>query len=229
MPEKYSFREIAGEIADTAGAEKILSGQAVLGHMIGELPEEPWADINITAWLSVDDKLPVDYCFADTRFGRVLAANTPKGLCYLGLSGGGDDDSLLSDFSKRFCHTLRTERHSPLQKQAFDFLEGKHGGRIMLHLRGTPYQTEIWRRLVRIPYGRVIPYSTLGGEAQYARAAGTANGRNPVFWIVPCHRAVRSDGGFDRYFWGEEAKKRLLAWEFANSGDRARTGFRYPG
>ena len=217
MTGKYSFRDISTKITDPAGSREQLSRKAVLTRMIGELPEVPWADIEITGWLSEDDKLPVDYCFAGTPYGQVLVANTPKGVCYLGLAGG-EGESLFSDFNRRFGHSLRTERQTSLQKQALDFLSGKRDGHIAFHLRGTPYQTEIWRRLIRIPYGKVVSYATLGGDVRNSRAAGTANGRNPVFWIIPCHRAVKSDGGFDRYFWGEEVKKRLLAWEFANSG-----------
>ncbi|MCD8179577.1 MAG: MGMT family protein [Tannerellaceae bacterium] len=89
---------------------------------------------------------------------------------------------------------------------------------LLFHLKGTAYQTKIWRRLLRIPFGKVISYATLAGNREHARAAGTANGRNPVFWIIPCHRVVCSDGRFDSYAWGKEIKKRLLAWEFANYG-----------
>lgn len=193
-----------------------LSEKDVLARMLWKLPETPWADIGILDWLPADDGLTVEYGFAGTPFGHVLAANTPKGICYLGLAESGPENAL-EDLQKRFGHTVLTETETPLQKQALDFLDGKRDVHIKLHLKGTPYQTGVWRRLIRIPYGKVISYATLGGGAQYSRAAGTANGRNPVFWIIPCHRAVRTTGGFDRYFWGEDVKKRLLAWEFDNS------------
>lgn len=216
--EKYSSRDTPVKISEPAEAGKHPGSEAILTRMIGELPGATWTDIEIIDWLPGDDRLPVDYRFAVTPFGRVLVASTPKGVCYLGLVTGSDEE-VFSDFNRRFGHADRAERQTSMQKQALDFLDGKRGGHIIFHLRGTPYQTAIWRRLTRIPYGKVVSYATLGGSARHARAAGTANGRNPVFWIVPCHRVVRSDGGFDRYFWGEDIKKRLLAWEFANSGD----------
>ena len=184
--------------------------------MIDKLPETPWADIEILDWLPEDDELTVEYCFADTPLGRVLAANTSKGVCYLGRIENNPEE-VLSDFNKRFRQTDRIEKQTSLQKHVLDFLAGKRDQHIVFHLRGTAYQTFIWRRLIRIPLGKVISYTTLGGDASHSRAAGTANGRNPIFWIVPCHRAVKTDGGFDRYFWGENVKKELLAWEFSNS------------
>ena len=192
-----------------------LSKKVVLDRMIEELPQDAWADIEILDWLAEDDKLPIEYSFATTLLARVLVADTPKGICYLGFVQG-DDQEVLLDFNKRFRHAIRVDKQTPRQKQVLNFLDGVGHERILFHLRGTPYQTEIWRRLIRIPYGKVISYATLGGSAPYARAAGTANGRNPIFWIIPCHRAVKTDGGFDRYFWGEDVKKKMLEWEFTN-------------
>ncbi|MDL2290101.1 methylated-DNA--[protein]-cysteine S-methyltransferase [Paludibacteraceae bacterium OttesenSCG-928-F17] len=205
MTENFKKRSIAG-----------VNRKIVLDRMIDHLPQKPWADIEISDWTSGDDNLLIEYAFYDSSFGEVLVANTPKGICYLGLSEGQHED-VLTDFKKRFNYTQPIEKESSLQKQAVEFLNGKSEMYLCFHLKGTSYQTGIWRKLIRIPYGNVISYATLGGSAEYSRAAGTANGRNPVFWIIPCHRAVKTTGGFDRYFWGENIKKQLLAWEFANS------------
>lgn len=214
----HSYKDVSAEIVDPVEADIRLSKKTILGHLTGELPATPWADLEILDWQPEDDTLPVYYCVAGTPFGQVLAANTPKGVCYLGLAGSSPE-AVFSDFNKRFGYTSRVEKQTPLQKQVLDFLDGRREAHIAFHLRGTPYQTEIWRRLIRIPFGKVVSYATLGGGPRHSRAAGTANGRNPVFWIVPCQRVVKTDGSFDRYFWGEEVKRRLLAWEFANAGD----------
>lgn len=215
MEIKYLYEDVWRGISYRGKPLTYPSENAVLENMTGELPATAWADIEILDWLPEDDTQPVNYGFADTRFGRVLVANTRKGVCYIGLING-DDGAVLADFNKRFGHTLRTEERTDFQKQALDFLDGRRSGHITLHLRGTSYQTGIWRRLIRIPFGKVVSYATLAGDKDHSRAAGAANGRNPVFWIVPCHRAVKSDGSFDRYFWGEDIKKRLLAWELTN-------------
>lgn len=191
----------------------------VLARMLSALPGTPWADIEILSWRPGDDGLPVEYSFADSPFGAVLAANTPRGICYLAPAGNKPQD-VLDDFHGRFRHSARVERESTLQKQAVGFLDGNRGDCLRFHLRGTPWQTEIWRRLIRVPCGKVISYATLGGGSRYARAAGTANGRNPIFWIVPCHRVVNTSGAFDRYFWGPEVKGQLLAMEFADNGEK---------
>ncbi len=218
MPNPRSYQDIAAEMADPRKADACLNKQIVLDRMIGALPAAPWADVEILDWMPDDDRLAVEYSFADTPFGRVLVANTPLGVCYLGLAENGTG-AVLADFHKRFGHAIRVEVQTPQQKQTLDFLAGKCDGRLTFHLRGTPHQTEIWRRLIRIPRGKVVSYATLGGGPQQARAAGTANGRNPIFWIVPCHRVVQTTGSFDRYFWGEDVKRRLLAWEFAEGED----------
>lgn len=193
--------------------------EKVLSRMVGDLPEGPWADITIFDWSPDDDKLPVEYGFAETTFGRMLVAGTPKGVCYIGPEKGKVE--VLQDFNKRFGHARRIERKSLWQKPALEFLNGNTAVPVVFHLKGTPYQTEIWRKLLRIPFGKVVSYATLGGGARHARAAGTATGRNPIFWIVPCHRVVNTSGRFDRYFWGSDMKNELLAWEFAVSPDKA--------
>ncbi len=212
----YSYKDISEEIQCLPRENLCLDKQAVLDRMIEDLPQNPWANINILDWQTIDDNLPIMYYFYNSPFGKVLAANTSKGVCYLGLIENKRED-VLSDFQKRFHHTNRIETKTSSQKQVIDFLDGERNGLLQFHLKGTFYQTEIWRKLIRIPYGKVISYATLGGNHQSARAAGTANGRNPIFWIIPCQRVVKTTGEFDRYFWGKRVKKQLLAWEFANS------------
>jgi AraC family transcriptional regulator of adaptative response/methylated-DNA-[protein]-cysteine methyltransferase len=190
-----------------------VSRQAVLGRMRTRLPDVPWADITVCEWSTGDDALTVEYAFADSVLGKVLVANTPNGVCYLAPVGDEPED-VKRDFSERFSHSELVERSSVLQKQAVAFLDGKRDSVMHLHLRGTPFQTEIWRRIIRIPYGNVASYACLGGGNRYAQATGTAVGRNPVFVIVPCHRVVNSSGAHDHFFWGTELKRRLLGIEF---------------
>jgi AraC family transcriptional regulator of adaptative response/methylated-DNA-[protein]-cysteine methyltransferase len=192
----------------------VVNIESVRGRMITRLPDEPWADVEIVEWTAEDDTLPVEYSFADSAFGRVLVANTAKGVCYL--APADDPATTFADFGTRFPRSVRVERETDLQRQAVGFLGGERNHTLRLHLRGTAFQTGVWQRLTRIPSGLVVSYSTLGG-ARYARAVGTAVGRNPVFGIVPCHRVVNSSGAFDRFFWGTELKTRLLAREFAEN------------
>jgi methylated-DNA-[protein]-cysteine S-methyltransferase len=89
---------------------------------------------------------------------------------------------------------------------------------IPLALAGTPFQLKVWAALRDIPYGHTISYKTLAariGHPAATRAVGSANGRNPISIIVPCHRVIASSGGLGGYGWGLETKRLLLDLEAA--------------
>jgi methylated-DNA-[protein]-cysteine S-methyltransferase len=87
---------------------------------------------------------------------------------------------------------------------------------VKVYLKGTDFQNKIWKKLQEIPYGKTISYATLAREAGHpkaCRAAGSANGKNPVAIIIPCHRVIASDGSLGGYAYGLEMKKMLLDLE----------------
>ncbi|MCL4145803.1 UNVERIFIED_CONTAM: hypothetical protein GTU68_056454 [Idotea baltica] len=89
-----------------------------------------------------------------------------------------------------------------------------------LHLIGAPFQLKVWEALLQIPSGHVTTYSEIAtriGKPRAVRAVGTAVGRNPVSWLIPCHRALRKSGGLGGYHWGLPVKRAMLAWESARS------------
>lgn len=91
---------------------------------------------------------------------------------------------------------------------------------LTLHIRGTNFQIRVWEALLRIPAGRVVTYGDLAeavGSPQGARAVGSAVGRNPISWIIPCHRVIRGTGILGEYRWGSARKKAMLGWEAARS------------
>ena len=96
------------------------------------------------------------------------------------------------------------------ERQVFDLL---------LRARGTPFQEQVWQELARIPYGEVLSYGAMarkmGLSAGHSRAVGTANGRNPISIIVPCHRVVGASGDLTGYAGGVDRKSALLALECA--------------
>ena len=92
---------------------------------------------------------------------------------------------------------------------------------VKIHLKGTDFQNKIWKKLQEIPYGKTISYTTLAQEAGHpkaCRAAGSANGKNPVAIIVPCHRVIAADGGLGGYAYGVEVKRALLNIEKNGTG-----------
>jgi AraC family transcriptional regulator of adaptative response/methylated-DNA-[protein]-cysteine methyltransferase len=83
---------------------------------------------------------------------------------------------------------------------------------------GAPFQIKVWEALLQIPSGQVTTYSDIAdaiGHPRAVRAVGTAVGRNPVSWLIPCHRALRKSGGLGGYHWGLPVKRAMLAWEAA--------------
>jgi AraC family transcriptional regulator of adaptative response/methylated-DNA-[protein]-cysteine methyltransferase len=93
-------------------------------------------------------------------------------------------------------------------------------GEARLHLIGAPFPIKVWEALMRVPTGQVTTYGAIAqaiGNPRAVRAVGTAVGRNPVSWLIPCHRALRASGGLGGYHWGLPVKRALLAWETARS------------
>jgi len=98
---------------------------------------------------------------------------------------------------------------------------------IGLHLLGTPWQIKVWKALLAIPSGRVTTYRTIAEQvssSRASRAVGTAVGRNPISYLIPCHRVLGSDGALHGYHWGLPRKRAMLAFEAARAhSERPRT------
>jgi AraC family transcriptional regulator of adaptative response/methylated-DNA-[protein]-cysteine methyltransferase len=87
---------------------------------------------------------------------------------------------------------------------------------IKLHLKGTAFQIKVWETLLKIPVGGLSTYSTIAGKLDHgnaSRAVGSAVGANPVAFIIPCHRVIRSTGETGQYHWGSTRKSAMLGWE----------------
>ena len=158
----------------------------------------------------------IGFCAFSSPLGAVLIAATAKGLCSVKL---GDDDArlkrlLADEFSEA---ELRETDLPELRKKILGFIEGETSlGKLPIDIRGTVFQRRVWDELRRIPRGETRTYSEIAraiGAPDAVRAVGSACGANPVALVVPCHRAVRTDGGLGGYAWGLARKKRLLALE----------------
>ncbi|MGC8201713.1 methylated-DNA--[protein]-cysteine S-methyltransferase [Aliiroseovarius sp. PTFE2010] len=151
----------------------------------------------------------------DTPFGRALAMGTDRGLCGLGFSDEAGDLATFDDLRARWPaaqFTESPERIAPWVHAAFE------GGNAHLHLIGAPFQIKVWEALLSIPSGQVTTYGDIAqaiGNPRAVRAVGTAVGRNPVSWLIPCHRALRKSGGLGGYHWGLGVKRAMLAYEAA--------------
>jgi len=153
--------------------------------------------------------------WADTPFGPALGMATDHGLCGLAFAAERGADETFADLAARWpAATLAEDQAAlaPIIAQAF----GDTGAR--LHLIGAPFQIKVWEALLAVPSGHVTTYGDLAravGNPAAVRAVGTAVGRNPISWLIPCHRAIRKGGALGGYRWGLPVKRAMLAWEAA--------------
>jgi AraC family transcriptional regulator of adaptative response/methylated-DNA-[protein]-cysteine methyltransferase len=167
--------------------------------------------------------LSIEYGFADCPFGRVLVMATPKGVCGLAFGDEGEDERMLADMTSRWPKADFIENAGHAEDIARRIFEHDGKTEIGLHLLGTPFQIKVWEALLAIPEGKMTTYGTLAarlGDAKASRAVGTAVGRNPVSWLIPCHRVLGSDGALHGYHWGLVRKRSMLAMEAARAENR---------
>jgi len=151
-----------------------------------------------------------------TPFGQALAMGTDRGLCGLAFSDDCGADAAWHDMSSRWPHAHFVENPTALENWVSAALN--QSGDTSLHLMGAPFQIKVWEALLKIPSGHVTTYSEIAqavGNPKAVRAVGTAVGRNPVSWLIPCHRALRKSGGLGGYHWGLPVKRAMLAYETA--------------
>jgi AraC family transcriptional regulator of adaptative response/methylated-DNA-[protein]-cysteine methyltransferase len=146
----------------------------------------------------------------------VLAAATEKGLCSIKL---GDDAGRLKRLLADEFPQAQLEENGlqELKQKILAFIEGEASlARVPLDIRGTVFQRRVWDELRRIPRGETRTYRDIAraiGFPAAVRAVGSACGANPVALAVPCHRALRTDGGLGGYAWGLARKRKLLSLE----------------
>ena len=164
------------------------------------------------------ENLSIKYSINECLFGNYLIATTGKGVCnllffddeeqvveelkmlwpkaHLGMGADGDHDMVRKFFNKNLDNPEK----------------------IRLHLKGTDFQLKVWEALLRIPEGKLVSYSEIANQISQPtaqRAVGTSIGKNPVGYLIPCHRVIKSVGGIGEYRWGQERKMAIIGWESA--------------
>ncbi|MFV0514379.1 MAG: bifunctional helix-turn-helix domain-containing protein/methylated-DNA--[protein]-cysteine S-methyltransferase [Jhaorihella sp.] len=162
--------------------------------------------------------LTIRYGWMNSPFGEVLAMGTDRGLCGLAFSAECSREAAWDDMTGRWPRADFVEDGQALRgwvEAAF-----AQNGEAALHMIGAPFQIKVWEALLRVPSGHVTTYSEIAraiGSPRAVRAVGTAVGRNPVSWLIPCHRALRKSGGLGGYHWGMPVKRAMLAYETARA------------
>jgi methylated-DNA-[protein]-cysteine S-methyltransferase len=160
------------------------------------------------------------YTTMNSPVGKILLAGNADGLSYIDLQSGPHSIEPAAEWVE----------DEGFFSEAIAQLEAYFSGELQqfelpLAAEGTPFQQEVWRALVDIPYGETISYGELAaklGKPGAARAVGLANGRNPLPIVVPCHRVIGSDGSLTGYGGGLDIKRALLALEQDHSATAER-------
>jgi AraC family transcriptional regulator of adaptative response/methylated-DNA-[protein]-cysteine methyltransferase len=166
------------------------------------------------------ENLAINYSFAETPFGAMLVASTPKGICHMAFCD--DEKTALSELQGQFPNAGFRQMTDLLQQNALYIFtqDWQKPGEIKLHLKGTAFQIKVWETLLKIPSGSLSTYGHIArhlGNAGASRAVGSAVGSNPVAYLIPCHRVIRSEGAFGEYHWGSDRKTAMIGWEMARA------------
>ncbi|MFD0794312.1 bifunctional helix-turn-helix domain-containing protein/methylated-DNA--[protein]-cysteine S-methyltransferase [Mucilaginibacter litoreus] len=163
--------------------------------------------------------LVINYSYAETPFGNVLTASTPKGICYMAFAD--NEELALKELQQQFPNAAYHQMVDMAQQNALQIFrkDWSELSEIKLHLKGTPFQLKIWETLLAIPAGGLSTYQSIANKAGMptaSRAVGSAVGANPVAFLIPCHRVIKSTGEFGQYHWGSNRKTAMIGWEAAN-------------
>jgi AraC family transcriptional regulator of adaptative response/methylated-DNA-[protein]-cysteine methyltransferase len=161
----------------------------------------------------------------DSPFGPALVMGTAKGICGIGFADEAGAEAAMQDLTRRWPKATYVQDPAALAPWAKAAFGTDPDRRAPLHLIGAPFQIKVWEALLAIPTGHVTTYADIAqaiGHPAAHRAVGTAVGRNPISFLIPCHRALRRDGGLGGYHWGLPRKRAMLAWEAARTEGEAR-------
>lgn len=154
-------------------------------------------------------------------FGDCLVAVTDRGVCalsFLDRPGAGDALEELRDRWKKATIVRDRKGTRTMAERIFSPTQGGSTPPLGVVVHGTNFQIRVWEALLRIPPGCVASYEEIAarvGTPGAVRAVGSAVGRNPVAYLIPCHRVIRKTGAFGQYGGGPARKKAMLAWEAA--------------
>lgn len=162
--------------------------------------------------------LKIDYGIHPTAFGKSIIATTSRGICNLHfLDGVGEEtalEMLRQEWSK--AEIIRNQEETlEICQRIFQPITYNNKP-LVLFIKGTNFQIQVWRALLKLPFAGITTYQSLAeaiGKPTAARAVGNAVGKNPVGYLIPCHRDIRESGELGGYRWGLERKASILGWE----------------
>ena len=163
--------------------------------------------------------LNIQYGFHDCPFGRALILITSEGLAGLAFADHGKEKSALTDMTARWPEATYLENQqatAAYAKRIFESERWKPDQPLKIVFIGSDFEIRVWETILRIPFGKASTYSDIAchiGKPKAARAVGSAVGKNPISFVVPCHRVLEKSGGLGGYHWGLTRKRAILGWE----------------
>lgn len=170
-------------------------------------------------WKARGAGLTIRYGLHPSPFGQALVMITDRGLAGLAFTDEADGMDAFGDMSSRWPNANYVEDReatAPYASRIFDPKRWDPKEPLRIVLIGSDFQVRVWEALLRIPMGCAVTYSSIAeklGQPTAARAVGAAVGRNPISFVVPCHRALGKSGALTGYHWGLTRKRAMLGWE----------------
>lgn len=171
-------------------------------------------------WKAKGGGLTISYGFHPSPFGLALVMATERGLAGLAFADDeGGRDACFEDMAKRWPNAAYVEDQAataPYIARAFEPGRWCAEEPLRVVLIGSDFQVRVWQSLLKIPFGKAVTYSDVArdiGQPTASRAVGAAIGRNPISFVVPCHRALGKSGALTGYHWGLTRKRAILGWE----------------
>jgi len=170
-------------------------------------------------WKAGGEGLTLSYGFHPSPFGIALVIATPRGLAGLAFADPGEDRAALADMTRRWPKATYVEDRAmtaPIAQRIFDQAQWCADQPLRVVLIGTDFELRVWETLLTIPMGRATTYSDIAAKIKSpkaSRAVGAAVGKNPISFVVPCHRVLGKSGAITGYHWGLTRKRAMLGWE----------------
>lgn len=168
------------------------------------------------------EKLEILYDFGESPFGYTVIASTGKGICNFLFAENKAEG--IDELKKIWPHAEISEgadEHIENLKKIFN-ANRNDSEMINLHVKGTGFQLKVWEALLKIPSGSLATYSDVAARIDHpnaSRAVGTALAKNPVAYLIPCHRVIKKVGGIGEYRWGSNRKSAIIGWESVRAAE----------
>jgi AraC family transcriptional regulator, regulatory protein of adaptative response / methylated-DNA-[protein]-cysteine methyltransferase len=175
-------------------------------------------------WKTGGAGMTLRFGFHPSPFGTAIVIASGRGLAGLAFADPGEEQSAFADMQRRWPRATYLEDRdgtAALAQRIFDTRMWRADQPLRVVLIGTDFEVRVWETLLKIPMGRAVSYSDIATKIKSpkaSRAVGAAVGKNPVSFVVPCHRALGKSGALTGYHWGITRKQAMLGWEAGQVG-----------